>query len=108
MVREAGPLRLKTAGEHDFIMNSNNVWIEIDNIVVYVRRVEGGVAVDLTPTVGPHETLDCCNADFGMAKEAHFSVMDEVTKSGMMVGLGETLAEVDALAAKHGMKLSRE
>jgi hypothetical protein len=66
---ESNPLRLKETGENDFILDEGGVWIEIDNIVVYVRRVEDGVAVDLTPTVSPHETLDCCCADFGMAKE---------------------------------------
>jgi hypothetical protein len=67
---EAHPLKLKTKGEHDFILEgADEFWVEIGNIVVYIRKTEDAVTVDLTPAVSAHETLDCCSADFGMAKE---------------------------------------
>lgn len=73
-----GPLTLKPGNEgNDYLLKSTHgsVWIEIGNIVAYVRRVNDrdeaptGVAVDLIPTVCAHETMDCCNADFDQAEE---------------------------------------
>lgn len=80
----AHPLKLKTKGEHDFILEgADEFWVEIGNIVVYVRKTEDAVTVDLTPKVSAHETLDCCSADFGMAKEF------ECTKCGKYNNDGE-------------------
>ena len=77
-----GGLRLKTKGEHDYILDGDEVWIEIDNIVVYVRRTEDAVTVDLTPKVSAHETLDCCCADFGMAKEFECTECNKYNNDG--------------------------
>jgi hypothetical protein len=69
---KALPLRLKEGqSDNDLLWNNEDggIWIEIDNLVVYVRRADDGVAVDITPVVCAEETLDCCSARFEDAKD---------------------------------------
>jgi predicted nucleic-acid-binding Zn-ribbon protein len=97
-INEALVLKPGNEGSDYLLKDSHgSVWVEIGNIVAYIRRVNKvdpsdpekkrtipeGVAVDLIPTVCAHETLDCCNADFGMAEE------HECRKCGEYNGGGE-------------------
>lgn len=90
----AHPLKLKTKGENDFILDgANEFWVEIGNIVVYVRQTEDAVTVDLTPKVSAHETLDCCSAEFSMAEEF------ECTKCGKYNNDGDSYNDLCASCA---------
>lgn len=103
MVRRSGPLCLKTGGENDFILDgTDEFWVEIGNIVVYVRKTEDAVTVDLTPKVSAHETLDCCSADFGMAKEF------ECTECGKYNNDGEGFNGLCSSCADEGEKSEEE
>ena len=69
-VVENGPLRSKEGAEaNDYILrDGTSVWIEVDNISVYVRRTEDGVAVELFPLKGESQhQLDSCKASFEAA-----------------------------------------
>lgn len=46
-----GVLRLEGDGESDYVLeeNAESVWITVNDISVYVKRTDEGVAVDLYP-----------------------------------------------------------
>lgn len=65
----ARPLRLEEGSDNDYVLQGDSsVWIRIDNIAVWVRRTERGVAVELFPTQCESQNqLDSCETSFEAA-----------------------------------------